>query len=94
MLAAILGSTGAMLVALVVSTWHLSGRITRIETRMDEADRTTGDRRALYAAQQRDAARAVCSGPHDCAYRAGGPNPRIRVYAATDDHDTLDESGR
>ena len=44
-------------------------QIARLQAWREEQERGLGDRRALYGAQQRDSARDVCAGPHECYFR-------------------------
>lgn len=90
MLAAMLGIGATTILAVVASTWHLSGRITRIETRLDEQEKLGPERRSHAKTTTREAARSVCQGPHDCYYRSGGQqvsgtNPRIPIFPAEGD---------
>ena len=60
--------------------------LARLQAWREEQDRGLTDRRALYSAQQRDSARAVCQGPHECYHRdIQGTNPRLRVYGGAED---------
>lgn len=47
----------------------LGDRLTRIEARLEERDRSRGQLGTAYQAQQRASAEHVCAGPHSCYWR-------------------------
>ena len=66
LLAGIIATLQGVMIGLIL---RLGARVTRIETRLDEQDRTQRDRRRGYDRDAQDQARAVCGGIHECYFR-------------------------
>lgn len=87
MMSAVLGVGATILLAVIASTYHLGGRLARIETRWEERERSAMDRRESWMREAEERARAarkadLAEHAATCPGRAGRGNtdPAIQRY--------------